>query len=238
MKKYSCLCGAIKVLRHRNYAPADCEVCSLCGTTLYADGVQPNKPKKHSYMNGVCVYCHQPQPIINKLNSKEIKTSLFHYFKFKRGYLCASEVRVPFGIADMLVQTKKGLVIEVEVKISASDFNNEINKKKDKHNLYNGKCKKVYEGYIQRMPNYFYFCVPTSLVKKALAAIEEINPKYGIIEYTNQHVWWQDRIVICRRAKVLNNNMNDITYLLANRLNNEVCSTRRTIHEMEDKKDE
>lgn len=238
MRSYSCLCGTIKAIRHKDRIPADCEVCSLCGTTLYAEGETPKKPKKHSYMNGICIYCHTPKPITNKLSSKEIKTSLFHYFRFKRQCICASEVHVPHGIADMLIQMNNGAAMEVEVKVSSSDFNNEVTKKKEKHDLYKGEAKRKYPGYMNRVPNYFYFCAPTSLMKKALATVQTINPKYGIIEYTNQHVWWQDRVVIRRRAKSLNKNMNDITYFLAKRLNNEVCSTRRTIHEMEAEKEE
>ena len=104
--------------------------------------------------------------------------------------------------------------------------------------MYKREGKNLHEGYIKRTPNYFYFCAPTSLMKKALETVQEINPKYGIIEYTNQHVWWQDRVVIVREARALHKNTNNITLLLAKRLNNEVCSTRRTIHEMAAEKEE
>ncbi len=109
--------------------------------------------------------------MIEKVTSFEIKLALLQYYRLKRQWICVDE----FSQADIIADTGKE-IIEVEVKISASDLCRE--KKKDKHQFY--LRGRQWDGC---HPNKFLFCVPKSLAATAEKVIEELNPAYGLIYF-------------------------------------------------------
>lgn len=112
------------------------------------------------------------------ITSSHLKTALMAYYRFKKQNICADEVKIGGGLADVLVDT--GLkTIEIEVKISKADLRND--KKKVKHEAYRKGFHKYYT-----VPNFFILCIPTELVEEAKIFVKEVNTKYGIIEFSNE----------------------------------------------------
>lgn len=77
--------------------------------------------------------------------------------------------------SDVLKITKSGYAYEFEIKISRADFKNDFKHKKKKHNLLEQK-----EGNI---PNYFYYVVPTDLIK------EDEIPEYAGLIYIDATIF-------------------------------------------------
>lgn len=118
------------------------------------------------------------------------------YWRFSRQCLCANEVRYDRYIADVIVLRKDNLIHEIEIKCCKSDLCS-LEIKKQKHlNFY----KKNY-------PHYFSFVVPTELVEDAVKIIAQLNPKYGLIEITNNYY---SPITIRISPKKLHNNTENI----------------------------
>lgn len=158
---------------------------------------------------------------MKKIDSNIIKAALLHYFRYKRNQICATEYS--YRSMDFATITKKGLLKEVEVKISLSDLR--ADKKKRKHHFYKEITSYYKKGLIY--PNYFYFCVPTNLIEKAKEVIEEMNNKYGLIEYieayhTNAN-FLADRISIIKQAKELHGYQVDTIYHMSLRNCSELC---------------
>jgi hypothetical protein len=109
----------------------------------------------------------------------DLKTALLSYYRYKHQHVCADEVGLSIGNADILVDTGN-LLIEVEVKISRSDMFQGEKRKGDKHNLMLNPVDEVLKKYI--IPNQFYVAVPTELLPSAHEWVNKINPNYGIIE--------------------------------------------------------
>ncbi len=108
-----------------------------------------------------------------------LKTSLLYYYRFKRGYLCSDEVYSTYGQkADILIDTGKS-VYEIEIKTNKADLYKE--KKKAKHK----NADEVYST-SRYTVNKFSLCVPSDLVPFAKKWIQEVNPKYGLIEFDTQ----------------------------------------------------
>lgn len=116
-----------------------------------------------------------------KVTSEIIKTALMHLYRFKKGYLVATEFGYELGIADVMTLSKDNEVIEIEVKISKSDLLSELKHKEEKHRV----LKEAQES--KWAPNRFFFCVPTFLVQDTIEFCEATNPKYGVIEFDNDH---------------------------------------------------
>lgn len=133
-----------------------------------------------------------------EISAYRIKHDVMSYFRFNRQCICASECMNN----DVMVITKSGLVLEVEVKISKYDlWKGEA--KKSKHKWYK-KLEDPTTAKIQKsnMANKFYMCIPTILEEEAIKWVEEINPKYGIIRYMPS---LYPSIMIARTAKLLHN---------------------------------
>ncbi len=134
----------------------------------------------------------------------EIKTALMWYFRWGRHFICAEEVSLNMGWADVLAYSGK-YIYEVEVKITRYDLNNEVKKYKHSAEFRHG-------------ANKFYLCVPKYLIEYAHEWIKETNEKYGLIEYRGQY-----NIRIIKRAKMLHNKFDeDIKDLINRRLSSQV----------------
>lgn len=146
---------------------------------------------------------------MNRL-SDEIKLELMKYFRFERNYnLICTE-----GIHNSDVNAFNGdSLVEIEVKISKSDFKKEfkpcenkfINRstywKQYKHNNY----AKPSEHPSYTIPNRFYFCVPAKLEEWAFEYLKDKNPKYGLLVYDLER-WTGNAYIITKKpAKNLHN---------------------------------
>ncbi|KKM06033.1 hypothetical protein LCGC14_1748160, partial [marine sediment metagenome] len=105
------------------------------------------------------------------MNSFEIKHAVMSYFRFTRQCLCASECLNN----DVMIITKGGITIDVEIKIN-------------KYDLWKGEARKLkHRGYKSKYfntdyyANKFYICVPTNLLDEAEKWVKTTNNKYGII---------------------------------------------------------
>jgi len=132
--------------------------------------------------------------------SEVIKTALMCYYRFRRQCFAIDEAWVYGGNADVLVDNGKE-IHEIEIKISKYDLTvNET--KKFKHNAYQN-FKRT-----DRIPNKFSICVPEDLVDEAIKWVEKINPKYGVIQCSENNPYGGS-ILIRRTARSLHDGYSD-----------------------------
>jgi len=124
-----------------------------------------------------------------QIDSYEIKTALMRYFRWQRQFICAEEVGLGGGWADILADTGEQ-IYEVEVKVSKADLKNES--KKRKHNKDWG-----------HKANKFYICVPEYLIKDALKWVNKTDKRYGVIEYRDLY-----NVYVIKKAKLLHDKYN------------------------------
>lgn len=105
------------------------------------------------------------------MDSKEIKTKLLHFFRFRKRYVFIATEAGRWE-SDVLVSNESE-IIEIEVKISLADFKNDFKKKKHFHYQNPTAYQKG------NLPNKFFFCVPESLVEDVLPLIQD-GP-YGLL---------------------------------------------------------
>ncbi len=156
------------------------------------------------------------------ITSLHLKTALLYYYRFKRGYLCTDECRsYRYEIADILVDTGKQ-TYEIEIKLSKSDLNSE--KKKGKHKI-DRTCEKVWGA------NKFSICVPTELITYAEKWIQEVNPKYGLIEFVSKYYkipyygHWSEFLYFKKKASKLHNEYNkNLSKKISKRLSSALCN--------------
>ena len=111
------------------------------------------------------------------MNSEDIKTAALCWLRWGRQYpFVATEVGR--WSADVLGATKTTMT-EVEVKISKSDLKADF--VKPKHKFY-AEISPLYRG-AGWLPNQMYFAVPEELQEFALTALQEKNPKYGLLVF-------------------------------------------------------
>lgn len=118
--------------------------------------------------------------------SDTIKLELLKMFRFDRGFeLCCTEC---IHYSD-ITAIKENCLVEVEVKISKSDFRREFQTttqksfnhwKEQKHEFY-AEPSKAWSSY--HIPNKFYFCVPVELAEWAKDYLKDKNAKYGLLAY-------------------------------------------------------
>lgn len=155
----------------------------------------------------------------DNIHSGHIKKALMHYFRFKRGWICADEVKSGGGfIGDIIVDTEK-YTMEVEIKTSKSDL---IQGEAKKMTGWHGKGQNKHEEWKPTRANKFALCVPESLKKVALEWIDKTNQKYGLYIYSHDRCLVQDRISTYKRASFLHKNYDVRKYLykIARRLSN------------------
>ena len=137
--------------------------------------------------------------------------------------MCADEVGINGGMADIVAFTKEKHTIEVEVKVRKSDLLvNEL--KKEKHQKPEGEAPwttRRFEWMHQfggRRPNRFYFCVPDYLLEDALALSKSLNKKYGVILYKDIYT-----CTVVKPAYKLHEDLyDDIPVVIGNRLCNKL----------------
>ena len=151
------------------------------------------------------------------MDSSYIKACLSAYFRFsKQTSIIATEVGM-FN-ADFLA-FKKGILTEIEIKVSKADLNNDF--KKQKHQVYEQNASNW-------TPHYFYFCVPPELVEYAVAKC--VDKPYGVmaVKESDTRLPFKERVRVVKRAKKMNNNITSrkvINYIVA-RLASEMSNLR------------
>lgn len=150
------------------------------------------------------------------MTAEEIKLRLRTYYLWKRRFYFATEEQyLNVGIADVLVWDNNFNLIEVEIKISKSDFSGEM--KSINNILFGGdraKCKKHYKhdrylkGFNHSMkPHRFYFCVPLELKDYVLEKIK--NTPYGLLVVNEGIRSFGDSVSIVKSGKLLHNEKPD-----------------------------
>lgn len=141
-------------------------------------------------------------------DSHHLKEALMHYFRFKRQWICADEVRTGnWFIADVLADTGKWN-IEVEIKTSKRDL---ITGEAKKNCGWRGRGKNKHDEWTTGQPNKFALCVPEDLSEVAEEWINKTNKNYGLFIYLNK-TWVQDRIWNKKTAKTLHKEYGKINY--------------------------
>ena len=162
-----------------------------------------------------------------KVNSKHIKASAMANMRFTKQYpLVASEVG--YFCSDVLaIDPDKGRFVEIEVKISKSDFMADFKKRKHEYYLKLYKEKKYISQreYINSfIPKFFYFAVPECLEDYAIEAVKDLP--YGLIIYRHSNISHARRVSIKIKAKRIHNNeLNKcVTRTVINRMYSEICN--------------
>lgn len=127
-----------------------------------------------------------------KLCAGDIKQALCDYFYLKRHciYFCkehyldrydrrADFIALFWGWADGKLVRR---AMEIEVKISWSDFMRDFEDKKIKHDEYTGKTSRA------PLVNYFAFCVPLEMYDKCKEFLDKNYPQYGLFIYADGEV--------------------------------------------------
>lgn len=132
------------------------------------------------------------------MDSKYIKACLSSYFRFRRRTSCIATEVGRFN-ADFIAVGKSGF-LEIEIKVSKSDLNNDFKKKK--HQIYQSGKDNYWT------PQQFYFAVPEELVDYALSKCAD--KPYGVMQIlksdNNNIRSWMDRVKVVKRAKRIHNN--------------------------------
>lgn len=136
----------------------------------------------HNYFSSTYKYC--------------IKNSFIFNHNWESDYFCIN---------------REGYSFEVEVKISKSDFKNDI--KKEKHGLFVDNPKK------KLVPNKFYYALPDGLID------EEEIPKYaGLIIVKGSHA------TIKKRAPFIHKNKYDFTRILCDKFYYQWLTQKRKLN--------
>lgn len=135
-----------------------------------------------------------------------LKLELMKYFRFEKGmvFVCSECIHN----SDISAINDKCLV-EVEVKISKSDFRREFENisskngsfwKGRKHHFYKHP-EEAWAAYT--IPNKFYFCVPEEMECWALEYLKDKNPKYGLLVYDAKILGKTSKIRLVKGARQL-----------------------------------
>lgn len=115
------------------------------------------------------------------------------------------EIKYPYQLPNVFIygwecdywaMTTGGETREFEIKISKSDFKNDI--KKEKHRVEKG-------------ANYFYYVTPSNLV--TVEEVNSVDKRYGLI-----HINESGSVAIVKKPRKLNNTQFDSWKMLANKM--------------------
>jgi hypothetical protein len=127
------------------------------------------------------------------MDSKKIQRDIWnHYYN---NYYNISNAFVFYWESDFLTMTSSKYFIEIEIKISRSDFKNDFKKKLGSKGEYRYKHDLLVDKEFNFKPNKFFFAVPEGLIKQ-----NEVPNNYGIIEISDDNY---NSFKIIRNAKFL-----------------------------------
>lgn len=116
------------------------------------------------------------------INSEHIKTAVMCWFRYARQYhyVCTEVGRWSADVAG----ANETILVEVEVKVSKSDFLRDY--QKSKHHFYIKTFNKEQNTSYGWIPNKFFFAVPEHLEEFGLKHLEETKSPYGLIVVKDQ----------------------------------------------------
>lgn len=110
---------------------------------------------------------------MNKTTAREIKVSCLGWLRFARQMpYVATEFNNGMHVADVFAANSE-LSVEIEVKVSTSDYRQEFEKFKHRNVTH----------MLDRWPNKFYFTVPVTMSAFVLQDLESRHPEFGLISY-------------------------------------------------------
>ncbi len=164
------------------------------------------------------------------MTAKYIQTALLHQYNKQQYHLLNSYIYN--WESDYFHLNKTGYSVEIEIKISRSDFRADF--KKEKHKLFNSLGEEIIENrgsynrhidlssmsqwyqnldsnekkYLKPffLPNRFYFCTP-----KGLLRLDELPEYAGLIEVDEKHPYTAKKI---KEAKLLHKSKQDLSDIL------------------------
>lgn len=160
-----------------------------------------------------------------------IKLELMKYFRFERHFTMVCTECVQNSDVSAL---SNNCLVEVEVKISKSDFRREFQRtteksfnywKEQKHHFYLNP-EEAWHGFT--IPNKFYFCVPAELAAWALDYLKDKNPKYGLLSYDTERFTGNTHIVTIKSAKNMHTKTPEskVFHQVAMRMANELITSK------------
>lgn len=172
-----------------------------------------------------------------------IKLELMKYFRFEKGmvFVCSECINQ----SDINAINDKCLV-EVEVKISKSDFRREFEAptlkngtywKAKKHEFY-ANPENAYSSYI--IPNKFYFCVPEEMEQWAMEYLRGKNQKYGLLVYDVNILGKTSSIRLAKGARQLQTNPpnNNTWKQMGQRVTNEMITLKQKFNRLKQEVEE
>ena len=171
--------------------------------------------------------------------AEHLKYWLFYYYRIKRQFhYCASEVGIGWRWqADFIVCTDKDAT-EIEIKVSMSDLKNDVIHKQQKfeclNNIREDKDFVIYKK--DRIPNYFYYCVPEKIATKAYEYLKD-SP-YGLIIIPNHHYYDNDFFWIKKGSDKFNKDYpTELKEIVVARMSSEILGLREKILVMKNEYD-
>ena len=129
------------------------------------------------------------------ISEKIIQRSLFNFYNKLNHKLIVPNIYLHYSEADLITVQKSGYVNEIEIKLTKADLKRDFKKRKHAYML---ESKNQSNPNYSRLhtPNYFWFCIPKTLLPKIDFDIPE---DYGIIT-VDENGGWPD---IHKRAKIM-----------------------------------
>lgn len=152
------------------------------------------------------------------MTSKEIKTKLLHFYRFKKRYKFIATEAGKWN-SDVLVSNEKE-ILEIEVKVSLADLKKDF--KKRKHGIY----KNPTPYYTSFLPNKFYFCVPPELEEEATVLLK--GSIYGLLICSTEEISFNGKFIKClQNATPLRKGISKkLLHALILRMGSELVGTR------------
>ena len=132
---------------------------------------------------------------MNKTTAREIKVSCLGWLRFARQMpYVATEFQNGMHVADVFAANSE-LSVEIEVKVSTSDYRQEFEKWKHRNVTH----------MLDRWPNKFYFAVPIAMGDFVLKDMASRDPSFGLITYNSGEVYGSEfkswlRLSVVKRA--------------------------------------
>jgi hypothetical protein len=125
------------------------------------------------------------------ISEKIIQRSLFKFYNRLNHKLIVPNIYLHYSEADLITVQTSGYVNEIEIKLTKADFKRDFKKRKHQYMLESMK-----PGSRLHTPNYFWFCIPKTLLPKIDC---DIPDNYGMILMDENGIYPE----IYKRAKIM-----------------------------------
>jgi len=117
------------------------------------------------------------------MTTEEMKLALMWHFRWRLQYpLVITEGTIHYGSKADILAIRKTMAVEVEIKKSFCEIKRDLKMKHSKHWLY------LNSPNSDRIPNKFYFALPSGFKDAILQKYKDIIPKpYGLIVVEDDH---------------------------------------------------